>query len=197
VTVSGNTINTTGQGYASGFEAIGSYTRLVDSHVDDNVLVASGWAYCAGACIDGAQASAWENVTIDRNVMVLNSSGISEGWGGGLYLSCPSLSLRGCSVAGNQIVLRPAAASATVKLYGAGLYSYKDLALTDCNVTSNRITAEPRVGVTVTGAGGGIYQDWNSAANYRLNITRSTLRANTVTVGGSCSATSVARGGGE
>jgi hypothetical protein len=136
-------------------------------------------------------------VSIERNVMVLNGTGTSQGWGAGAYVTSPSLSLRGCRIAGNQIMLRSATTSATVTLYGGGLYSSKALALTDCNVTSNRITAEPKVGMTVTGAGGGLFQDWSRAANHSLNITQSTLRANTVTVGGSCSATSVSRGGGK
>jgi hypothetical protein len=174
---------------------------LVHSHIHDNVLMAFNWATGAGAFVRSSGMVVWENVIIERNLVVLNTTDGSYGQGGGLYtdsvtLGTDSLTLRGCTIRDNEVLLGSAEASGTAWLYGGGVYSDRQLALLDCNVTSNRVTALPTLAMTINAEGGGVYQKWNGAIA-GLNITRATLRANTVTVGGSCSATSVARGGGE
>jgi hypothetical protein len=195
--VSGNKIDTTGSSWGGGGMNVHStgIGRLVNSHIHDNVVMASGYAYGGGASVRSIVTVVWENVTVERNLLVLNTSSDSVGYGGGLYVDA-SLTLRGCTIRDNKLVLGSAEASRWVDLFGGGVYSRNQLALVDCNVTSNHVTALPALALTMTAGGGGVYQIRNSATG-RLNITRTTIRANIVTVGGSSLDTSYARGGGE
>jgi hypothetical protein len=197
--VSGNKVDTTGSSWGGGglnvYSSSTGIGRLVNSHIHDNVIKASGYAMGAGASVSSIGSVVWENVTVERNLLVLNTSGDSVGYGGGLHVDA-LLTLRGCTIRDNEVLLGSAEASRAVGLYGGGVYSKNQLALVNCNVTSNRVTALPTLAMTMTAGGGGVYQIRNTATG-RLNITRTTLRANTVSVGGSCSATSVAMGGGE
>lgn len=193
--MSHNRIDTTGGSWGGGGMNTYGPCRLVNSRIHDNVLVAAGSIYGAGGRIGGGGVNVWENVTIERNHLVVNTSGDSVGYGGGLYTE--KLTLRGCTINDNEVLLGSEEASATVTLSGGGVYSDKQLTLIDCNVTSNRITAEPKVEMRVIGEGGGIYVAVNYGADYPFDITRTTLRANTISVGGSCLPTSYALGGGE
>lgn len=196
--MSHNRVDTTGASWGGGGLNVHSSPgigRLVNSRIHDNVLIASGYAFGGGASVLSIGSVVWENVTIERNLLMLNTSGDSVGYGGGLYVDA-LLTLRGCTIRDNTLVLGSDEASRAVGLYGGGVYSKNQLALITCNVTSNRVTAQPTLAMTLATGGGGVYQIRNSATG-RLNMTRTTIRANTVTVGGSCSATSVAMGGGE
>lgn len=194
VTASGNKIISTGGIEAAGLNIRGPYSMLVDSHIEDNVGMGPGSMYGAGVRVTGSERSIWKNVTIERNLFIINSLGTLEALGAGVHVDGRGLSLHGCIIQGNQLLLGSAGAGDIVTIRGGGVFSNAELILEDCNVTFNHITAEPTNGVTIVGGGGGVYEAWSSTGI--SNITRTTLRGNTVTLGGSCDESSIAEGGG-
>lgn len=196
MSVSGNTIVTSGTAFGAGGVLDYTGARLVDCHIDDNVLITKSYAYSGGASVGGGseEPAVWVNVTVERNLLLVNGSlyGGADGEGGGIQVWDPH-TLEGCEIRGNRIVLGWTENDLSwVWFRGAGIFSRRLLTLVDCIVADNSITALPTVAANVDAGGAGMYQ-----RNMQLTLKNSTLQGNVVTVGGSSDATSLAQGGGE
>lgn len=127
----------------------GPYAHLINSRVYDNSITVCTLAYAYGGGLYWGTAwgtpplqSLMQNVTVSRNHIMVNASGVSAGQGAGVYI-WGSISLHDSTIEANSASLGDVNASFPVKFQGGGLYVTQNLSMVSCNVTSNRLVAAP------------------------------------------------------